>query len=155
MSCTSVRIHIISRDFISFESVMQALMKITRYEKTFNTLHARISSFKDSFRSRFAFSAPSVFNVYFNARQHEKQRSFQVRTDRQFLQNVPYNSGIFLPSEFIIRCRATHRDECLLPVIYRSLSPQSRISVHLPPFPPFGMCLLLPSPSAASLDAHS
>jgi len=30
-------------------------------------------------------------------------------------------AAFLLPSAFIIRCRATRRDECLLPVIYRSL----------------------------------
>lgn len=63
-------------------------------------------------------------------------------------------SGIFLPSTFIIRCRATRCNEYPLPVIYRSLFlPKASLSVcPRVSFPPFGVLLSPPrSPSARAL----
>ena len=81
-------------------------MRIKRY-LVFNTLHAPISSSKTSL----SYSTILIFSIFISECLTSSSDFYEMHRVAAFL----------LPSAFIIRCRATRRDECLLPVIYRSL----------------------------------
>lgn len=105
--------------------LMQILTDYALRELTFSDLYTPISSSKTILPLLFDFLQSSVPYV----RQRQAAGNF-YETHRA--------TAFLLPSAFIIRCRATRRDECLLPVIYRSLfllAIHLRSSIVRSPFP--------------------